>query len=135
MDPPDIVLPPVSDIMPQVGRQVLDGGSGKFPTSTCISAADLSSATTIARKSGGQQRRIATQCCTASNECRRRTSGLLPICFSGPGNSAGSQAITARTFKEAEALCEANGLELCEQDCKNAGCAYNSYPVFSKLTC
>merc|ERR1719326_95288 len=39
------------------------------------------------------------------------------------------------TYGETVAACEAHGLTLCQQSCKNTGCYYNRHPVYPSLPC
>lgn len=86
--------------------------------------------------------RIAGQCCTEAQECRRRP---LPngdengndACisdFSSPrGNPKGE--IRPMTFGEVKTYCAGLGLGLCRQSCRGTGCQYDRHPVFTGVPC
>lgn len=111
------------------GVIVLDGGNGFFPQHTCVPA----TATEL------EGVRIAAQCCL-KNACRRwEGKNNEEGCMVGTGRAENSfeEAITATTFKEAEALCASKGFELCdgETNCRDKGCRYNNHPVWTSQRC
>ena len=44
-------------------------------------------------------------------------------------------SVRGTTYDEAYYTCAARGLQLCDQSCVNAGCGYNTYPVWTRLPC
>ena len=104
--------------------QALDGGRGNHPAETCIT--NLAETTMV-----GDSGIIAAQCCAesaggaavAAHNCRRWTgTNDEDGCFGG------SSPPTPTTYLETVALCEAAGLDLCQQSCRGTGCEYNSWP-------
>jgi len=76
--------------------------------------------------------KIAAQCCTASGECKRRTSNLDATCIAG---AFGSSSFVEMTFDQAEAACTSRGLVMCERSCAGQGCFYNNAYVWTGLSC
>merc|ERR1719261_2130171 len=74
---------------------------------------------------------IAAQCCTPDGACRRK---VFNTCVAGESNVLNG-AIEELTFSQTMQRCASFGLELCQQSCRNTGCAYNSHPVFTSLPC
>ena len=85
--------------------EVLDGGKGNYPASTCVFDAD----TTVAHGAV-----IASMCCdpsdTSFNDGCRRWVGA----DDDAGCVAGRSPPRPHTFAQTEALCQGLGLQLCE---------------------
>ena len=77
-------------------------------------------------------RPIAAQCCDKGGlqTCRRSAPGKG--CIAG---DARGKPPTEMTYAAAKATCDSLGLDLCEKDCKDTGCMYNNFPVYTKLSC
>ena len=99
------------------------------PATTCI---DPTSATTAING-----KPIAAQCCDKGGRkaCRRFAPGMKNDdegCIAG---LARSKPPTEMTYAAAQARCDSLGLDMCEESCKNKGCMYNNFPVYTKLSC
>ena len=106
------------------GHFALDGGSGNYPATTCITDPDTTRA---------HSRVIAAQCCDASltgdDGCRRYVSSS-----NNEGCIAGMPP-REYTFTQALALCDAEGLVMCDRSCVGTGCSYNNVLVWTSLPC
>ena len=112
---------PVWTSLPCMDVQVMDGGKGDFPASTCVT--DLAQT-----KMDGVN--IAAQCCdTPDGTCRRYIGE-----DTDDGCIAGRPA-REHTYAEARQLCVDAGLEMCRQHCQGNGCQYNAAPVWTELPC
>jgi hypothetical protein len=113
-------LPP-----PQLPVAVLDGGSDRWPASTCVSdpAATTAHGATI-----------VAQCCDPADAsaagCRRYVGTS-----DDAGCVAGSDPPRSHTFAQAVELCSGIGLGLCADACAGKGCHYNEYPVWTSTPC
>jgi hypothetical protein len=106
--------------------QVLDGGKGDHPDSTCVTDPAQTTVNGVT---------VATQCCDPSD------TSLMDGCRRYVGTDDDSGCIGGRdpprahTFAQAEALCSAAGLVMCDQSCKGHGCGYNTRLVWTHLPC
>lgn len=77
---------------------------------------------------------IAAQCCDPSRNgwCVRKTSSSNQDCIAGHW---GSDTFVYTTASQAAAKCAALGYTLCDQNCVNTGCGYNSIWVWTSLQC
>ena len=121
--PPPPPLPPVAPIVfPANGVLVLDGGSGRSPSETCVTEASTTQV-------GGKN--IAAQCCSApvgdgQEQCHRHygasNSFTDSSCIGGFPNLRTRTEPIAMTYADTARACALRNLTLCATNCKNGGC-------------
>jgi hypothetical protein len=102
----------------------LKGSTDAFSSGVCI--------TSPAATATPDGSKIAAQCCTASGECKRRTTNSNTACIAG---AFGSNSFVEMTFDQAEAACTSRGLVMCERSCAGEGCFFNNAYVWTGLSC
>ena len=123
---PTTVAPTDAPTAPWIPRQALDGGRGDNPATTCITDPQETQAHGVT---------IAAQCCDPSDTsfndgCRRYVDST-----NNDEGCIGGNPPRPYTFAQAEALCDAAGLIMCDRNCHTHGCAYNSEIVWTSLQC
>ena len=136
--PPEMSPPPPSPTppapspvdLPVTGAVILDGGAGRFSRGhACV---------TNAASSQIDHMPIVAQCCEPARTtygqrvpetCRRFVGSNDDVgCISG---HAMWGHVRASTYAEAVGLCTSKGLQLCSGACKDQGCGYNDFPVWT----
>ena len=116
--PPSPPLPPPPPAFPSKGVLILDGNSN---TQACVHDATATRHLNVA---------IAAQCCDGST-CKRKSSSSNDDCIAGMWSSS----FEYTTWQEASSRCAALGYTLCDKNCVNAGCNYNSIWVWTSEPC
>uniref|UniRef100_A0A7S0NQL8 Uncharacterized protein n=1 Tax=Calcidiscus leptoporus TaxID=127549 RepID=A0A7S0NQL8_9EUKA len=134
LSPPPSPLPPkprAPNPIPAGGVQVVHGKSGQ--QLACLMPGRDEETTRVGKQT------IAAQCCskkgTGADKCRRAVNNE---CVAGPATT--TQPPTPFTYADTVAACERlstpdDPLELCDQSCRNKGCNYNFWPVYTGIPC
>ena len=134
--PPPPPSPPKAPPQAALGREVLDGGSNRFPSVTCVQ----DPTTTHLQRSNANDAndpwyQIAGQCCEADGTCRRFVGTNNEAgCISGRWSDGAGITLT-HTYAQLEERCENLGLQLCSSSCAGTGCFYNLAPVWTSNSC
>jgi len=145
---PPVPPPPSAPVypIPPLGVQVLDGGKNSPSQLGCLRP-DADEGTThsaIDRRGATLVRPIAAQCCRVGEtdpalKCKRYIGAEQDdsTCIGGmpPRNTTYSEAVALCALKSDPSDPEVGALELCDISCREKGCGYNQYPVFSSLPC
>ena len=116
--PPSPPLPPPPPAFPSKGVLILDGNSN---TQACVHDATATRHLNVA---------IAAQCCDGST-CKRKSSSSDDDCIAGMWSSS----FEYTTWQEASSRCAALGYTLCDKNCADKGCNYNSIWVWTSEPC